>query len=113
MAIFMRATISSASTLPAPMSPTITLEVAESLAAVAPSDWDRLAGGHPLVSHAFLHALHESGSATPDTGWAPQYLLLREGGTLVGALPLYLKYHSYGEYVFDWAWADAWQRAGR
>jgi predicted N-acyltransferase len=90
-----------------------TLEVADSLGAVAPSEWDQLAGSNPLVSHAFLHALHESGSASPDSGWAPQYLLLREGGTLAAALPLYLKSHSYGEYVFDWAWADAWQRAGR
>jgi len=90
-----------------------TLEVADSLGAVTPSVWDQLAGSNPLVSHAFLHALHESGSASPDSGWAPQYLLLREGGTLAAALPLYLKSHSYGEYVFDWAWADAWQRAGR
>jgi predicted N-acyltransferase len=90
-----------------------TLEVADSLGAVTPSEWDPLAGSNPLVSHAFLHALHESGSASPDSGWAPRYLLLREGGTLAAALPLYLKSHSYGEYVFDWAWADAWQRAGR
>ncbi len=90
-----------------------TLEVADSLGAVSPSEWDRLAGANPLVSHAFLHALHESGSASEDSGWAPRYLLLREGGTLAAALPLYLKSHSYGEYVFDWAWADAWQRAGR
>ena len=88
-----------------------TLEVADSLGAVSPSEWDRLAGANPLVSHAFLHAMHESGSASPDSGWAPQYLLLREGATLAAALPLYLKSHSYGEYVFDWAWADAWQRA--
>ena len=91
----------------------VTLDVTESLAAVAPDDWDRLTAGQPLLSHAFLHALHESGSASPDAGWTPQYLLLREHGELVGALPLYLKAHSYGEYVFDWAWADAWQRAGR
>jgi predicted N-acyltransferase len=90
-----------------------TLEVADTLGAVPPPEWDRLAGANPLVSHAFLHALHESGSASAEAGWAPQYLLLREGGTLAAALPLYLKGHSYGEYVFDWAWADAWQRAGR
>jgi predicted N-acyltransferase len=95
------------------MSKQHTLEVADSLGAVTPAEWDRLAGPNPLVSHAFLHALHESGSAAPDAGWAPQYLLLREANALVAALPLYLKSHSYGEYVFDWAWADAWQRAGR
>lgn len=88
------------------------LEIAESLATVDPAEWDRLAGGHPLLSHAFLHALHESGAACADSGWAPQYFLLREHGELRGALPLYLKSHSYGEYVFDWSWADAWQRAG-
>jgi len=89
------------------------IEIADSLSAVAPAEWDRLADNHPLVSHAFLHALHESGSAAPDSGWTPQYLLLRDGSTLAAALPLYLKSHSYGEYVFDWAWADAWQRAGQ
>ncbi|MFO1318001.1 MAG: GNAT family N-acetyltransferase [Burkholderiales bacterium] len=91
----------------------ISLEIADTLADIAPADWDRLTDGHPLLSHAFLHALHESGAACPETGWAPQYLLLREHGVLAAALPLYLKGHSYGEYVFDWAWADAWQRAGR
>ncbi|MEO8037988.1 MAG: GNAT family N-acetyltransferase [Betaproteobacteria bacterium] len=89
------------------------IEIADSLSAVAPAEWDRLAEHHPLVSHAFLHALHESGAASADSGWAPQYLLLKEGTTLAAALPLYLKSHSYGEYVFDWAWADAWQRAGQ
>jgi predicted N-acyltransferase len=56
--------------------------------------------------------MHKSGCASPRTGWAPHYLLLRRQGALVGALPLYVKSHSYGEYVFDWAWADAWERAG-
>ncbi len=91
----------------------VTVEIADSLSAVVPAEWDALAGPNPLLSHGFLHALHQSGSATPDTGWAPQYLLLRREGRLAGALPLYLKSHSYGEYVFDWAWADAWRRAGQ
>lgn len=90
-----------------------TLEIVDSLRDIAPEAWDRLAGGHPLLSHAFLHAMHESGAACEESGWAPRYLVLREGGTLRGAMPLYAKFHSYGEYVFDWAWADAWQRAGR
>lgn len=89
-----------------------TLEIADSLGGVPPAQWDALAGPNPLVSHAFLHALHESGAASPETGWAPRYLLLRRQGGLAAAMPLYLKSHSYGEYVFDWAWADAWQRAG-
>lgn len=89
-----------------------TIEIAESLSKVQPIEWDALARGHPLVSHSYLHAMHESGCASESTGWAPRYLLLRESGALVGAMPLYLKDHSYGEYVFDWAWADAWHRAG-
>lgn len=87
------------------------LRVTDTLATVDPGDWNRLAGDDPFLQHAFLHGLHESGSACADTGWAPQYLLLNDNaGLLAGAMPLYLKGHSYGEYVFDWAWADAYQR---
>lgn len=87
------------------------LRVTDTLATVDPGDWNRLAGDDPFLQHAFLHTLHESGSACADTGWAPQYLLLNDNaGLLAGAMPLYLKGHSYGEYVFDWAWADAYQR---
>jgi len=88
------------------------IQVLDSLASVSAPEWDALAGGHPLLRHAFLHALHESGSACADTGWAPCYLVLRKSGALRAAMPLYLKSHSYGEYVFDWAWADAYQRHG-
>ncbi len=95
------------------MSDTLRFEIADSLRDVSPARWDALTQGHPLLSHAFLHALHESGSACERTGWAPRYLLLRDGEDLRGAVPMYLKGHSYGEYVFDWAWADAWHRAGR
>ena len=65
------------------------------------------------LSHAFLHALHESGCAAPETGWTPRYLTAWRGELLVGAMPLYVKAHSYGEYVFDWSWADAYRRHGR
>jgi predicted N-acyltransferase len=58
----------------------------------------------------YLRALHASGSASDETGWQAQFLLLRRGGAIVAACPLYLKAHSYGEYVFDWAWADAYRR---
>ena len=92
--------------------PDAVLESVDSLSAVSAADWDALTGGQPLLSHAFLHALEASACATPDTGWAPRHLLLRRQGRLDGAVPLYLKGHSYGEYVFDWAWADAWERAG-
>ena len=88
------------------------IEVLDSLAGVEPQAWNALAGGHPFLRHEFLHALHETGCASPRSGWAPQYLTLRQGASLVGAMPLYLKSHSYGEYVFDWAWADAYHRHG-
>jgi predicted N-acyltransferase len=75
--------------------------------------WDRLAGGHPFTSHAFLSALEDSGSVGPGTGWTPAPILIEdEGSHLVAAAPAYLKTHSQGEYVFDHGWADAWERAG-
>ena len=66
----------------------------------------------PFVSLTYLRAMHESASAVAATGWAPQFMALERGGELVAACPLYLKDHSYGEYVFDWAWADAYRRHG-
>jgi predicted N-acyltransferase len=66
----------------------------------------------PFLRHEYLLALHESGSATAATGWQPQYLSAHAGGVLAAVCPLYLKTHSYGEYVFDWAWADAYHRNG-
>ena len=66
----------------------------------------------PFMRHEYLTALHESRSAVAETGWQPQFLTVHEGEALVAACPLYLKSHSYGEYVFDWAWADAYQRHG-
>jgi predicted N-acyltransferase len=66
----------------------------------------------PFLRHEYLAALHESGSATPRTGWTPRFMTLWEGDTLVAACPLYLKNHSYGEYVFDWAWASAYEQHG-
>lgn len=69
----------------------------------------------PFMRHEYLEALHRSGSAVPDTGWTPCFLSVHrddETGEMVAACPLYLKDHSYGEYVFDWAWADAYQRHG-
>lgn len=94
-----------------------TYQVISSLADIATADWDRLAnppGGeyNPSVSHAFLHALERSGSATRKTGWLAQHLLMEEDGKFTGLVPCYLKSHSYGEYVFDHAWADAYRRAG-
>jgi predicted N-acyltransferase len=91
----------------------LALEIAETITDIPAASWDALAGGHPLLSHAFLDGLHRTGCAAPTSGWAPHYLLLRRGSELTGAMPLYLKNHSYGEYVFDWAWADAYERVGR
>jgi predicted N-acyltransferase len=78
--------------------------------------WDALvaeqADSNPFLSYAFLHALHESGSASQASGWQPQFLTIWLDQALVAAMPLYAKFHSYGEYVFDWAWADAYRRNG-
>jgi predicted N-acyltransferase len=90
--------------------------IVSSLAEIGQAAWDALAASqprpNPFLSYAFLHALHESGSAAPDAGWQPQFIALYDGEQLAAALPLYVKLHSYGEYVFDWAWADAYQRNG-
>ena len=88
------------------------IRVLDDLSVVPAADWDRLAGEQPFLRHAFLHALHETGCASGATGWMPQYLSAWRNNELVAALPLYLKTHSYGEYVFDWAWADAYERCG-
>ena len=88
------------------------VRILESLESVDPARWDLLAGGNPTLAHAFLDSLHASGCAAPKSGWAPQYLALFEDEALAGAVPLYAKGHSYGEYVFDWAWAEAYERHG-
>ena len=66
----------------------------------------------PFMRHEYLASLHESGSACPKTGWAPCFMTLWDADVLVAACPLYLKPHSYGEYVFDWAWANAYEQHG-
>ncbi|WP_245416084.1 GNAT family N-acetyltransferase [Microvirga sp. 17 mud 1-3] len=103
---------------------TLQVKAAPSLKAVPASAWDACAMGganasgdedpfNPFVSHAFLSALEEAGCVGPKTGWTPLHLLVEDdGGTLRGAAPCYLKSHSMGEYVFDHAWADAYDRAG-
>jgi uncharacterized protein len=89
-----------------------TVRILDSLEEVAPAAWNRLAGDSPFLQHAFLHGLHTTGCACPESGWSPQYISLWEGSELTGAMPLYLKSHSYGEYVFDWSWAEAYQQHG-
>jgi len=92
----------------------LSLTLHRSIAEIAAEDWDACAGGgNPFVSHAFLSALEESGSTGGRSGWLPQHAALRDaGGRLLGCAPLYAKSHSQGEYVFDYAWADAFERAG-
>ncbi len=93
----------------------MTVRVARSLADVDASQWNALAGGgEPFLRHEFLLALEESGCAAAGTGWDARHLLLHGAdGELVGAMPLYLKSHSWGEFVFDFAWAEAYRRTGR
>jgi predicted N-acyltransferase len=88
-------------------------EFITSLAQVNAREWDRLAGDdYPFLRHDFLYGLERSDCTTARSGWQPCHLLLRDGDTLRALLPMYLKGHSYGEYVFDWSWADAWRRSG-
>ena len=91
-----------------------TVKVLGSLGEVPAAQWDACAGtDDPFLSHAFLSALEESGSASARSGWLPRHLVVEDGaGAVIAAAPLYLKSHSYGEYVFDWSWADAYERAG-
>jgi uncharacterized protein len=84
-----------------------------SLSEVSSDAWNSLQGTHvPFLSHAFLSALERHHCVGEVSGWVPQHILLYENNTLIGAIPQYLKYNSYGELVFDWAWADAYQRSG-
>ncbi|MHB1231669.1 MAG: GNAT family N-acetyltransferase [Burkholderiales bacterium] len=88
------------------------IEIAASLSAVDAAEWDALAGPQPFIRHAFLHTLETTGCVGANTGWTPQHLLLKREGRLAAALPLYLRDDSYGEFVFDFAWADAYARYG-
>lgn len=90
------------------------IRISHSLDEVPAADWDRLnPDGNPFLRHAFLAALEHHDCVGRTFGWLPHHLLARdEQGRLVGAVPLYFKTNSYGEFVFDWAWADASERAG-
>ncbi|WP_304072158.1 GNAT family N-acetyltransferase [Maricaulis maris] len=96
----------------------LTVQAVGSLDEVAREDWDRLANPQgaefdPFISWDFLQALEQSGCIGEGTGWLPRHLIARDArGDLVGSVPLYVKSHSMGEYVFDQAWADAYERAG-
>lgn len=89
------------------------IQFVDSLESVDASAWDRLwPGNYPFVRHAFLLALEQSGCTNAASGWSPQHCIAWQGERMVGAVPLYLKSHSYGEYVFDWSWASAYEQAG-
>jgi len=101
---------------PAPARPDYTLRIDADPAQVDAAAWDALLAAQPhptpFLRHAYLAALHDSGSATPATGWTPVVFTLWLDAELHAACALYAKPHSYGEYVFDWAWADAYARHG-
>lgn len=94
------------------------MTVESGLGAISAAEWDACANPpgrpyNPFITHGFLNALEESGSVHANSGWLPRHLVLRgDAGELLGTMPLYVKAHSYGEYVFDHGWADAFERAG-
>lgn len=90
------------------------VEVLSSLDEISASAWNGLHGtDNPFLRHEFLCALERHGCVTPETGWHPRHMLLYDGDRLLAATPAYLKTDSWGEFVFDWAWASAYERAGR
>ena len=87
--------------------------VHDSIAEIDGDAWNALAGRqYPFLRHEFLHLAETTGSVSPDAGWTPRHLAVYEGSRLRAAMPLYEKSHSWGEFVFDWAWAQAYERAG-
>ncbi|MEZ4436589.1 MAG: GNAT family N-acetyltransferase [bacterium] len=92
----------------------LTVEIRDTLADITADAWDALVGpdGCPFFEHAFLRSMERAGCVGPGTGWSPRYVIARRGGDPVGALAMYRKDDSYGEFIFDWAWADAAHRAG-
>ena len=88
------------------------IRVIPRIAELSADAWDRLAGDSPFLRHAFLQALEATGCVGADIGWEPVHLALFRNGQLEAAMPLYVKHHSWGEFVFDWAWADAYRRHG-
>ncbi|MEZ5568461.1 MAG: GNAT family N-acetyltransferase [Halioglobus sp.] len=91
----------------------ISAEFITSLSDISAADWNGLAGpDYPFLRHEFLFGLEQTGCTSAETGWQPCHLLLKRGEGLEAVMPLYLKSHSYGEYVFDWSWADAWNSRG-
>jgi len=90
------------------------IDITESLAEFSPDSWNQLVGDqYPFLRHEFLLTAEQSGCVATETGWKPRHIGLRDkSGKLLGAMPLYEKTHSWGEFVFDWSWAHAYERAG-
>ena len=94
--------------------PAARIEFYRSIDQLDPREWNALTGGaHPFARHEFLAALEHAGCVGPGTGWQPRYLALRDTEGLAGGTAAYLKTHSYGEFVFDFRWAEAYERLGR
>ena len=90
----------------------LTVKIFDSVEAIPAEAWNSLPGARVMLSHGFLHALEASGCATAETGWQPAFLTVWEEEKILGGLPLYFKSNSWGEFVFDWGWADAYERSG-
>ena len=94
------------------------VDIVTGLENVAPDEWNAVANPpgfrrDPFLSWEFLEALESSGAATPETGWIPRHILVKDANDVLrGAMPLYGKTHSRGEFVFDHSWADSFERAG-
>jgi predicted N-acyltransferase len=92
---------------------TLEVKLIQGIAELDAASWNACVGAdQPFLSHAFLASLEDSGSASRETGWLPLHAVVEQDGELLGCAPMYLKSHSYGEYVFDWGWANAYERAG-
>jgi len=91
----------------------VQIEVCDSIAQTTAASWNALTdGGNPFVRYEFLSALENNKCVHAEHGWHPCHLMMKDGEELIAAAPAYLKTHSYGEFVFDWAWAEAYERNG-
>lgn len=93
------------------------IDFVASIEDIGQDTWDQLcpgdgSGDYAFLDYRFLHALESSRCVSPQSGWHPYHAVVKDGDRIIGLMPLYKKYHSYGEYVFDWAWADAYFRHG-
>ena len=99
------------------MSDAYHIDIIDHLRHIDANQWDAMNNQrHPFLSHAFLSGLEETSCVCEKTGWIPQHIVIfnnKQKQYIIAAMPCYLKLHSYGEYIFDWSWADAYQRAGK